>query len=55
MTYHTLKISGRSVELLKSIRDKWFPDEEEPMGIDAFIYVLACAVHYNNLDRRKKK
>ena len=36
------------------IRDAWFPNEEKPMPLDEFIYVLCCHIIYNKLKENDK-
>ena len=47
-----IELSKRSEQLLMQIRDAWFPNEEKPMPLDEFIYVLCCHIIYNKLKRK---
>jgi len=45
-------INNRCLALLEALRSSWFPNEPKPMAIEDFIYTLACALYYNNIQRK---
>jgi len=47
-----VNLHPRTHELLVSLRDIWFPDEEDPMPVEDFIYTLCCSAIYS---RQKRK
>jgi len=49
----SVEITPRTLELIYSIRDMWFPDEEIPMTAGEAINVICCAIYYNKMNRKK--
>jgi len=49
----SVEITPRTLELIYSIRDMWFPDEEIPMTAGEAINVICCAIYYNKITRKK--
>ena len=43
----SVEITPRTLELIYSIRDMWFPDEEIPMTAGEAINVICCAIIYS--------
>ena len=49
----SVEVTNRTYELIHTIRDMWFPKEEEPMTAGDFINVICCSIYYNNIKRKK--
>ena len=49
----SVEITPRTLELIYSIRDMWFPDEEIPMTAGEAINVICCAIYYSKMTRKK--
>jgi hypothetical protein len=59
-THFNIKITNRCNQLLLSLRDSWFPNEEDPMPneedpmpVEDFIYVICCSLIYNKPKKKK--
>jgi len=52
-THTNIKVTNRCNQLLLSLRDSWFPNEEDPMPVGDFIYVICCSLIYNKPKKKK--
>jgi len=52
-THSNIKVTNRCNQLLLSLRDSWFPNEEDPMPVEDFIYVICCSLIYNKPKKKK--